>query len=221
MAPFSSIALPPLLRRCRYIFNLKCSEFSSDFLWQMRIITEPSKWVTVAMPLRELVLTRRGRIEVVQLPVPREVVNGVSMGRGGVGSARSWSIFGRRPPCPVSLLPATTHPFPRDFLRSIPFRFLPARPLVAMQFGVLLADGQNGPFKFEVQELRAVNHFDPASYANRSAQVLEANLKHQQRLAAAAESAEAEAKAGLGKPQRTSEELKEHYRKEREDAKLR
>ena len=82
-----------LVMGCRYIFNVKCSDYSNEFLWQTRIITEPLKWVTVAMPLRELTLTRRGRIELTQLPLPRETVNGVSeapaLGRsgreGGVG----------------------------------------------------------------------------------------------------------------------------------------
>ncbi|RYG46126.1 hypothetical protein EON67_09885, partial [archaeon] len=62
---------------CRYVLNVKCEEHPADLLWQVRIVTEPFRWVTVACPFSDLVLTRRGRVELNQLPLSRESVNGV------------------------------------------------------------------------------------------------------------------------------------------------
>lgn len=82
-----------------YTLNVKCADYPADALWQCKIVTLPNKWVTIGIPFRDLVLTRRGRIEPERTPVSSEAISGV---------------------------------------------------------GVLLADGKNGPFKFEVQWARAV-----------------------------------------------------------------
>ena len=82
-----------------YTLNVKCADYPADALWQCKIKTPPNKWYTVGIPFRDLVLTRRGRIEPDRTPVSSEAISGV---------------------------------------------------------GILLADGQNGPFKFEVQWARAV-----------------------------------------------------------------
>ena len=42
-----------------------------------------------------------------------------------------------------------------------------------MQFGILLADGRNGPFKFEIQHLRALAEFDPAAYTSAPEQMMQ------------------------------------------------
>lgn len=82
-----------------YTLNVKCADYPADALWQCKIVTLPNKWVTIGIPFRDLVLTRRGRIEPERTPVSSEAIAGV---------------------------------------------------------GILLADGKNGPFKFEVQWARAV-----------------------------------------------------------------
>jgi Complex I intermediate-associated protein 30 (CIA30) len=61
-----------------YILNLKAAHRSPDFLWQIRLVTEPNKWVTVAFPFSDMILTKRGRIELEQYPVERENIMGVS-----------------------------------------------------------------------------------------------------------------------------------------------
>ena len=91
-----------------YIANFKCAEHSPEQLWQSQILTpRPFTWTSVAIPFRDLRLTRRGRVELVQVELNRETVNG---------------------------------------------------------FGVLLADGRSGPFRFEVQYLRALKRVDPGQW---------------------------------------------------------
>jgi NADH dehydrogenase [ubiquinone] 1 alpha subcomplex assembly factor 1 len=91
----------------RYIVNLKAQDHSPEHLWQMAVMAEPHAWTTVAVPFSQLVLTRRGRVDIAQSPLNRSRLNG---------------------------------------------------------FGILLADGHNGPFKFEIQWLRAIRDFTPAAY---------------------------------------------------------
>ena len=87
-----------------YVVNFKCAEHSPEQLWQCHIVTpRPFVWTSVAVPFADLRLTRRGRVELAQVELNRETVNG---------------------------------------------------------FGVLLADGSNGPFRFELQYLRALRRVD-------------------------------------------------------------
>ena len=90
-----------------YIANFKSARHSPEQLWQVRLHAPPLKWVTLAIPFRELVLTKRGAIEAHQLELDREGFN---------------------------------------------------------SFGVLLADGQNGPFRFEIQSLSALRALDPSQW---------------------------------------------------------
>lgn len=91
-----------------YILNVKSADASPDQLWQMRLLAPPFKWTTLACPFHELILTKRGNLEVTQFPVNTEAINGI---------------------------------------------------------GILLADGCNGPFKFEVQYVRGVRDFNQKDYA--------------------------------------------------------
>ena len=87
-----------------YVLNFKCADHSPEQLWQCHVITPtPFAWASVAVPFADLRLTRRGRVELAQVELNRETVNG---------------------------------------------------------FGVLLADGRNGPFRFELQYLRALRRVD-------------------------------------------------------------
>lgn len=79
-----------------------------------------------------------------------------------------------------------------------------------MQFGFLLADGSNGPFRFEVQFMRAIRDFNREDFASGAMQSIEANVKEQKVLLE-------EAKAVTA---RNSAELKEYYRQQKERAKL-
>lgn len=90
-----------------YTANFKCATHSVDQLWQARLETPAFKWTTVAVPVRDLVLTKRGRVEAHQ----------VALDRGSLAG-----------------------------------------------FGVLLADGKNGPFRFEVQHVRALRSLDPSQW---------------------------------------------------------
>ena len=91
-----------------YIANFKCADHSVEQLWQAQLVTpKPYVWTSVALPFRDLRLTRRGRVELVQVDLNRETVNG---------------------------------------------------------FGVLLADGSNGPFRFEIQYVRALRRVDPGQW---------------------------------------------------------
>ena len=69
-----------------YILNLKCAEFSPEHLWQMRIVTPPARWTTVALPFDELMLTQRGRVELEQREINRDSINGVRGVTGGGGA---------------------------------------------------------------------------------------------------------------------------------------
>lgn len=155
------------------MLNIKCEEHPADLLWQIRVVTEPYRWVTVACPFSDLVLTRRGRVELNQLPLSRESVNGV---RGALPSL-CISVS-----CPAThtrmrlLTRANARPYAHTHAHmSSPFFTLASR----VQWGMLLADGMNGPFKFEVQHIRALRDFDPAVYANESAQLLAASQRRQ------------------------------------------
>lgn len=116
-----------------YIANFRCADHGADQLWQIRLITEPMKWTTVAFPITDLMLTKRGRVEVYQLPINKETVNSVCILLSPIG-------------------------IPRAILYSS-LRFL-----IISQFGVLLADRRNGPFRFEIQYLRALRSFIPEHY---------------------------------------------------------
>jgi len=72
-----TLALACICPCCSYVLNLKAAHSSPDFLWQIRLLTEPFKWATVAFPFSDMVLTKRGRIELTQHPVERENVQGV------------------------------------------------------------------------------------------------------------------------------------------------
>lgn len=98
-----------------YIFNVKCADFSAEHLWQMRMVTPPSTWATVAIPFHELMMTRRGRVEMDQQEISRDAISGI---------------------------------------------------------GILLADGADGPFKLEVQYIRAIRDFDPQNYVSAAQQAL-------------------------------------------------
>jgi len=165
-------------------------------------VTEPFKWVTVAFPFGDMILTRRGRIELEQYPVEQDNVQG---------------------------------------------------------WGVLLADGSNGPFKFEVQSLRALREFKASDYNTVAMQMVEQGswrgsggeaqqqLQQQQRAgadapppaggsASAAAAPEGEGGGGpaahAGGPgaaapaptavsQMTKEQAREYYERERDSARLR
>lgn len=47
----------------------------------------------------------------------------------------------------------------------------PTHPYPA-QFGILLADGRNGPFRFEVQYVRALAEFNPTDYTSAAEQMM-------------------------------------------------
>ena len=91
-----------------YIANFKCADHSVDQLWQVQLQAPPLQWVTLAIPFRDLVFTRRGHIEQHQIELNRESLN---------------------------------------------------------SFGILLADGSNGPFRFEIQSLSVLRSFDVAQWA--------------------------------------------------------
>jgi NADH dehydrogenase [ubiquinone] 1 alpha subcomplex assembly factor 1 len=88
-----------------YVANFKCEAHGPENLWQSLIVTpRPGAWTTVAIPFRDLRLTRRGRVEALQFDFQAEALSG---------------------------------------------------------FGVLLADNVEGPFRFEMQYLRAIRNVDP------------------------------------------------------------
>lgn len=68
-------SLPPPPRS--YILNVKCADYSPEHLWQMRIVTPPAQWRTIALPFSEMMLTRRGRVELEQREINRDCINGV------------------------------------------------------------------------------------------------------------------------------------------------
>jgi hypothetical protein len=102
-----------------YTLNIKCADYPADALWQCKIVTLPHRWVTIGIPFRDLVLTRRGRIEPEKTPVSSEAIAGV---------------------------------------------------------GVLLADGKNGPFKFEVQWARAVRKITEQEFVTVPEQLMAASV---------------------------------------------
>lgn len=60
-----------------YIANFRCTDHGADQLWQIRLITEPMRWTTIAFPISDLMLTKRGRVDVFQLPINKETINSV------------------------------------------------------------------------------------------------------------------------------------------------
>jgi hypothetical protein len=82
-----------------------------------------------------------------------------------------------------------------------------------LQWGVLLADGTNGPFKFEVQYLRALRQWRPEDYSGVAAQMIAEGTRETKALQAQSEAVRAE--HGMSK-----EKLREYYREQREQAKL-
>jgi hypothetical protein len=79
-----------------------------------------------------------------------------------------------------------------------------------LQVGILLADGRNGPFRFEIQHIRAIRDYDPADYSSLTMQLIEARQAEEQRLLAEAATTKT----------KTAEELKEYYKQQREKQKL-
>lgn len=139
-----------------YTLNLKAAHSSPDFLWQIRLQTDPLKWMTVAFPFRDMVLTRRGRVEMTQHAVERDNVQG---------------------------------------------------------WGVLLADGSNGPFKFEMQYLRALREFNASEYEGVAAQQISDAARERAALQAQAAATQKEHGPSL-------DQLRDFYREQREVAKL-
>lgn len=129
LTPFQAVEMRVKTDGRRYVANFKSATHSPEHLWQMAVMTEPYAWVTVALPFSQLVLTRRGRVDIAQSPLARDRVNG---------------------------------------------------------FGVLLADAHNGPFKFEVQWVRAIRDFHPNNYDAVPAYALEERASAQARRAAGA-----------------------------------
>lgn len=107
LSAFSALEIRVKSDGRRYVANVKSGTHGPEHLWQMSVITEPYTWVTVAVPFNQLILTRRGRVDIAQSPINKERING---------------------------------------------------------FGILLADGHNGPFKFEIQWVKAIRDFDPRKY---------------------------------------------------------
>ena len=101
-----------------YILNVKCADFPAEALWQTRLVAPAGVWRTLAVPWEDMMLTRRGKVELVQERVNSDAVDGV---------------------------------------------------------GILVADGGDGggPFKLEVQWVRAVRYFDRALYDDGVEQVLQ------------------------------------------------
>lgn len=100
-----------------YVLNLKAAHAAPDFLWQIRLLAPAGVWTTLAFPFADMVLTKRGRVELEQHPVERDHIQG---------------------------------------------------------WGVLLADSTNGPFRFEVQYLRAVRDLAPEEHVQASEQLIAA-----------------------------------------------
>ncbi len=117
---------------------------------------EPFRWTTLAFPLDEMVLTKRGRVEMDQHPVERDSVQG---------------------------------------------------------WGVLLADGAGGPFKLELQYLRALREWRPEEHAGVAAQLMAESRAEQDALTAQAEDTR-RAHA------MSREDVRRHYREARERARL-
>jgi NADH dehydrogenase [ubiquinone] 1 alpha subcomplex assembly factor 1 len=91
-----------------YVANFKCAAHGPENLWQSVVVTpRPGAWTTLAIPFRDLRLTRRGRMEALQLDFQAEAMSG---------------------------------------------------------FGILLADNEEGPFRFEMQYLRAIRNVDPSQW---------------------------------------------------------
>lgn len=69
---------PPLTApACSYILNLKSERRSPDLLWQIKLVApEPFRWTTLAFPFADMILTKRGRVEMAQHPVERECIQG-------------------------------------------------------------------------------------------------------------------------------------------------
>lgn len=112
-------------RTRRYILNVKCADYSPEHLWQMRIVTPPAQWRTIALPFSEMMLTRRGRVEMEQREINRDCINGVS---NHYHIARALSCYGL-------VVCHTSHLLPVPFLLAFPFavwrlaRGRPQRPL--------------------------------------------------------------------------------------------
>ena len=74
---------------------------------------------------------------------------------------------------------------------------------------MLLADGRNGPFRFEIQYIRAIREFQPSHYLSEAQQLIET-----------AKPAEPATNDAASKKSMTPDELKEYYRQLRQKAKL-
>jgi hypothetical protein len=151
-----------------------------EHLWQVRLVAPPLKWVTLGVRFADLALTRRGRVEANQQPINRATVNGVSerlRARGDVGGR----MGAQRPRHCRHHAPTSPHP--------------PPSPHPPAQFGVLLADGTNGPFKFEVQFLRAARVISTAEFMSVPEQVLAEARRVQGALAVAGKTPEELGKA--------------------------
>jgi NADH dehydrogenase [ubiquinone] 1 alpha subcomplex assembly factor 1 len=108
LAPFRAFELRVKTDGRPYMANFKCEAHGPENLWQSAIVTpRPGAWTTLAIPFRDLRLTRRGRIEALQFDFQAEALSG---------------------------------------------------------FGVLLADNAEGPFRFEMQYLRAIRNVDPGQW---------------------------------------------------------
>lgn len=79
--------------------------------------------------------------------------------------------------------------------------------------GILLADGSNGPFKLELQYMRALRHWKPEEHAGVSAQLMAQNRAQLEALSTQA--AETKAEHGMSR-----EDLRRFYREQREEARL-
>lgn len=62
---------------CRYVINVKSSKLAPEFLWQIRVLTEPYRWTTVAWPWEQMIFVRRGRFSLEQMTVDAEHFGGV------------------------------------------------------------------------------------------------------------------------------------------------
>jgi hypothetical protein len=126
-------------------------------MWQTRIVAPPARWTTIAVPFGDMMFTRRGRVELQQREINRDNINAVS--------ERAAVVAG------VSAYPLTAFTRIHSLARLLSLD--PPVPRHHPQFGILLADGRNGPFRFEVQWLRALAQFDPSQYASGAEQLME------------------------------------------------
>jgi len=189
-------------------------------LWQIRLLAPAGTWTTLAFPFSDMVLTKRGRIEMQQHPVEREHIQGVRAQRRLAAHASS----------PLASVPRLLLP-----TAPLPFRS-PARPAprpsrvahLPPQWGVLLADGCNGPFSFEIQYLRAVRELVAEEHASAAEQVVASGGARGAAAAAAAAAAQAAVAGGSARvataapgPQDMSrDDLRAYYREQRERARL-